>query len=423
METKRTQLDRRTFMKTAATGGASLVLSSGIFGRSEAAEGNETVSPKKLPMRMLGKTGVSIPIIGLGGIDWTINHALLRMAYQMGITLWDAASHYENGKCEIGIGQYFNKFPEDRKNVFLVTKASDAVSPKEMTSLLDQSLERFQTDYIDLMLMHKIEDPKVLTPDVKAWSEQKKKEGKIRFFGFGAHLNVGPLMMAAAQAGWLDAILTTYNYRTMKNDDIKRGMDALAKAGVGFIAMKSQAERFSGDPVMVTTKGASQESGRTSIETEDLTAMQHFMDKGYTLQQAKLKTIWEDQRVSAVLSHITNLTILKDNLAAATDGKTLSEQDRGVLFRLAANTCNLYCRACGWCESVFPSESRVPDVLRYMMYYNSYGQRDQAKQLFRSLPETVRSALAQNDYSSAERVCPNRVNIGNAMKEAVRLLG
>jgi predicted aldo/keto reductase-like oxidoreductase len=269
------------------------------------------------------------------------------------------------------------------------------------------------------MLMHKVEDPKVLTPEVKAWSEQQKKAGKIKFFGFGAHLYLGPLMMAAAKAGgWLDAVLMTYNYRTMNNDDIKRGMEAMDKAGVGFIAMKSQAERWSGDPVMVKTEGP-----EGTIETEDLSAMQHFLDKGYTPQQAKMKIVWEDQRVSATLSHITNLTILKANLAAATDGKSLSARDRSVLFQHAANTCNFYCQACRRCESVLPAENRIPDVLRYMMYYNSYGQRDQARELFRALPQTVRSALVQNDYSAAERVCPNGVRIGKAMREAVRLLG
>ncbi len=407
MKMKKPHMDRRTFIKTAAAG-ASLVLSPGISGLSEAADGNETTAPKKLPMRSLGKTGISLPILGLGGIDWTMNQSLLRMTYKMGITHWDAASDYENGKCEIGLGQYFSKYPDDRKKIFLVTKASHSTTPGEMETHLAQSLERIQTDYIDLYFIHELQDPKVLTPEMKAWAAQKKKEGKIKFFGFSAHLNVGPLMMAAAQAGWIDAIMTAYNYRTMNNDDIKKGMDALAKAEVGFIAMKSQAQRFSGTPL----KGS-----------EELSAMQHFMDKGYTLEQAKLKVLWEDQRVTAVVSQISNLTILRDNLAAATDAKTLSALDRSVLSRLAEDTCHLYCQACRRCESVFSSESRIPDVLRYMMYYNSYGQRDQAKQLFRNLPETVRNALARNDYSTAERVCPNGISIGSAMREAVRLLG
>jgi hypothetical protein len=69
------------------------------------------------------------------------------------------------------------------------------------------------------------------------------------------------------------------------------------------------------------------------------------------------------------------------------------------------------------------SESRIYDVLRYMMYYNSYGERDQAKELFRQMPEAIRNAMSSKDYTRAEGICPNRVKIGSAMREAVILLG
>jgi hypothetical protein len=65
----------------------------------------------------------------------------------------------------------------------------------------------------------------------------------------------------------------------------------------------------------------------------------------------------------------------------------------------------------------------IPDVLRYMMYYNSYCKTDDARRLFRELPEPVRNSLALRDYSTAEVVCPNKIEIGKAMREAIRMLG
>jgi len=56
------------------------------------------------------------------------------------------------------------------------------------------------------------------------------------------------------------------------------------------------------------------------------------------------------------------------------------------------------------------------------MYYNSYGKTNDARRLFRELPEIVRNSLASRDYSRAERVCPNHVEIGKAMRRAVNLL-
>jgi hypothetical protein len=68
-------------------------------------------------------------------------------------------------------------------------------------------------------------------------------------------------------------------------------------------------------------------------------------------------------------------------------------------------------------------ESGIPDVLRYMMYHNSYGKTDYARRLFRELPENMRNSLASRDYSPAERACPRNIEIGKVMREAGRILG
>ncbi len=450
MNTEKKLMDRRAFLKATTVGSASLALSAGAAGIAAGAEAEKGSASKEIPKRALGKTGVSVPILGMGGGDWTTNEALLRIGFQMGVTYWDSASEYENGKCELGIGQYFTKYPSDRKKVFLVTKPTRAFTPKEMEPLLTQSLERMKTDYVDLFLLQGPQDAGVFTQEVKTWAEQKKKEGKIKFFGFAAHANVPQMLTAAAKLGWIDSITASYSYQMM-NDEMKKAMDAISKAGIGFIAMKTQGQRFGGGrpPGMPAGQeggppgagGQPQEQGApqgqggqaqgqppgmqaqaASSEPEDLSAIQHFIDKGYTLEQAKLKFVWADERVSGLISKITSVTILKDNTAAASDGKKLTSLDIRVLNRLAENTCSLYCRGCMRCELAMSSESRIYDVLRYMMYYNSYGERDQARELFRQMPETIRAGLSKRDFSIAESVCPNRIKIGSAMKEAAGLL-
>ena len=64
-------IDRRTFIKTTTLGGASVALSAGLPGKSLAADAQGGDGSKKIPVRVLGKTGISIPILGLGGIDWS----------------------------------------------------------------------------------------------------------------------------------------------------------------------------------------------------------------------------------------------------------------------------------------------------------------------------------------------------------------
>jgi uncharacterized protein len=456
MDAGNKRLDRRAFFKTTTVGGASLVLSAEFAGKlTTAAESAKSSASNAIPKRVLGKTGISVPILSLGGNDWTTNETLLRVAFQMGLTYWDAASDYENGKCELGIGQYFTKYPEDRKKVFLVTKPTRAFTPKEMEVLLTQSLERMKTDYIDLFSLQGIQDPALLTAEIKTWAEQKKKEGKIKFIGFNAHANVPQMLMAAAKTGWIDSVNCSYNYQ-MVNDEFKKGMDAISKAGIGFVAMKTQGSLFGGRGAPPNMPGGERggqrgsegqpggqgapqggppsEGGReqgqppamqaqsASKEPEDLSAVQHFIDKGYTLEQAKLKFVWADERVASCLSKITSMAILKDNAAAASDGKKLSTLDIKVLNDLAENTRSSYCRGCMNCELAMSSESKIYDVLRYMMYYKSYGERDQARELFRQMPENIRSVMSSRDYSRAESTCPNRIRITSAMKEAVTLL-
>ena len=410
MKSKKKKMDRRTFIKTTGMGATSLALSGGLSGKlltAEAAQGNSS-DIKAMPTRILGKTGVPVPILSLGGIiDWTINQSLLRMSLNMGINYWDTAHNYENGKSELGIGQHFEKYHEDRKKIFLVSKSSGSNEPRGMTQRLNTSFERMKTDYIDLYFLHGANMPNTLTPEVKAWVEQRKKEGKIRFFGFSCHSNMAGMLTHASDLGWIDVIMPSYNYSLMNNEDINRGIDACYKAGIGLVAMKTQGQRF---------------GPGGSARDEDIAVTESFMAKGYTLHQARLKAVWTDERIASCLSALYNLTILKDNVAAATDSVQLSWSDMNMLNRLAKVNRSFYCQGCMRCASVMASESRIHDILRYMMYYNSYGERDEARKLFRALPANIKNDLTLKDYSPAEGVCPNKIKIGKAMREAARLL-
>lgn len=415
MAPKENKMDRRTFIKTTGIGSASFALTSGLSGKfltAEAATG-ESADNNGMPTRILGKTGVPISIISLGGgVDWTINQTLLRVAYGRGITSWDTASTYENGKSEIGIGQYFEKYPEDRKNIFLTSKCFGTSEPKGITEQLNTSFERLKTDYIDFYALHMAQKPEVFTPELKAFAERLKKEEKIRFFGFSCHANMAQMLMQASKLGWIDAITTAYNFNLMNDDGIKEGIDACYRAGIGLIAMKSQALFFENPYYPLGP-----------AKDEDLEVTEFFMAKGYTPHQAKLKAVWNDERIASCLSEMKNLTMLKENVTAAVDNKQLSREDMEMLNRLASANREFYCQGCMTCDSVMASESRIYDILRYMMYYNSYGERDEARRLFRALPASVKNGLASKDYSHAENACPRNIHIGKMMRKAVKILG
>ena len=159
MSSKAGNFSRRDFIKTAGAVGIGSMLSP-IESLTHAQVSSD---PKKTPLnvvptRPFGKTGVNVSILSLGGVFHRSNLLLMKQALNMGITYWDTAPSYGGGQSEVGIGKYFEKFPEDRENVFLVTKA-DTSDPSYMTKSLNNSLERMNTSYIDLYFLHGISNP------------------------------------------------------------------------------------------------------------------------------------------------------------------------------------------------------------------------------------------------------------------------
>jgi predicted aldo/keto reductase-like oxidoreductase len=335
------------------------------------------------------------------------------MAFKMGINFWDSSYNYVNGKSELGIGQYFEKYPEDRKKVFLASKP-DLGEIKRMNGQLHTSLERLKVDYLDLYLLHGVDKPEILTPEVKAWAERLKKEGRIRFFGFSCHANMAQMLRHSAEIGWIDGIMPSYNFNIMNDAETQRGIDACYKAGIGLVAMKSQG---------LTPYVEEPFRPLGPVKDEDMIVTESFMAKGYTLQQAKIKAIWTDERIASCVSQITNFTVLESNVEAATDRVGLSGSDMEMLNRLALSNRSFYCQGCMRCASVTASECRIHDIMRYMMYYDAYGERDKARRLFRELPASVRNGLASRDYSFAENVCPRSIKIGSMMRRASKVLG
>jgi uncharacterized protein len=399
---KKKSIDRRTFLKATGVGGASIAISSGFAGNVLASDGAKDTSVKTVPTRVLGKSGISVPILSFGGLDWSTNQNLLRMGFSLGVTMWDTSDRYQDGKSELGIGEFFEKYPQDRKKVFISTKATEKSDPQQISDALDQSLQRMKTDYVDLFMLSMM---KGVPAGAKELMEKKKKEGKVKLVGFSSHLGTDQVVAESIKMGWIDVLMVTYNYILMQKDEIKKQVDDCAKAGIGLIAIKSQ--------------GKTPDAKETS---EALAATKHFMDKGYTLEQAKIKAVWSDERIANICSQMTNVTILKDNVAAATDNFKLSSHDFRVLNMLAEGERGHYCQGCGKCLTVMGDASRIPDVMRYMMYYNSYHETDRARNLFRELPASVRENLASNDYSVAEAVCPHGLQIGRTMRKAAGLL-
>lgn len=395
---KPSHVSRRDFVKTVTAAGMGSMLAGPALA--------QTAAPPPMPLRPFGKTGIKVPMLSLGGIfDIAANQLVLKRALDFGVTYWDTAEVYVNGNSEKGIGIYLEKNPGLRKQLFLVSKAGGSHSPAGLDRSLNQSLERLKTDYLDLYFLHGIGGGDALSPEVKSWAEKTKAAGKIRLFGFSTHGGMERTLQAAAKLGWIDGLMLKYDFRLMQTDAMRAAIDACANAGIGLTAMKTQG----GGPLRAETEA-------------DLKLGGHFIKRGFTDKQAKVKAVWENSQIASICSQMGSIAVLESNVAAALDKTKLTASDHSALRLYAGQTCTTYCAGCTHlCEPALGGHVPVADVMRCLMYHRVYGDAALAQQTFASLPAEARACLPHLDGALAQAVCPQGLPVAQLLREAHQL--
>lgn len=388
IETMTDGITRRDFLKVSGTMGAGATL----IGRYGHAEPGERV--EQVPKVRLGKTGELVSTLGFGSSLSSLPAGLLNMAVAGGATYIDTAQSYLNSRIEERIGAILEKSGR-RRDCFLVTKTK-ARTMKDFESRLHASLDRLRTDYVDAYFIHRIGDPDRLSDEVRSLVERLKRENRMRFFGFSCHHSrLVDILNRAADVGFVDTIMFRYNFRDYDNDALNRAIDRCSKANIGLAAMKTQG-------------GA----------VPDPSAIDGFKEMGFNRYQAAVKAVLADERIHVAVSEMADYTQVEENTTAARVKKIASAESH-LLRRYAVQTDHLYCRGCGHlCEPACNGSIRIADTLRYRMYHDYYGKKDDARRLFRALPEPARRVEGV-DFTQAEAACPHRVAIGRLMRDAV----
>jgi predicted aldo/keto reductase-like oxidoreductase len=205
----------------------------------------------QMPKRRLGKTGVDISIVGLGGSHIGVQKEeaesirIVRSAIDRGITFMDNAWDYNGGQSEERMGKALRDGYRDK--VFLMTKL-DGRTSASATGQLEQSLRRLRTDVIDLVQIHEVirpEDPEACFRAggcVEALVAARKA-GKLRFIGFTGHkdpsIHLSRLKTADAAGFVFDTIQMPLNvmdahYRSFE----KEVLPVAVQKGMGVVSMK-----------------------------------------------------------------------------------------------------------------------------------------------------------------------------------------
>jgi len=238
-------MDRREFVKRAAVAVVASVaaLRTSLAGE-QGARGGSTKSA--IPKRPLGKTGVEVPVLILGGVvamkyppTPSFHPAeLAEAALDAGITYFDTAPGYGDGQSERNYGEVL---ATRRREVFLATKTGSRSHDDALRSV-EASLKRLRTDHLDLLQLHGVSAKEDFTrwdrPDGVLRALYRLREEKVtRFVGVTGHESAAA-MRRAIELFNFDTILTTFNPTATRRPFRELVLPLAHEKKMGIIAMK-----------------------------------------------------------------------------------------------------------------------------------------------------------------------------------------
>jgi len=362
------------------------------------ATGTEGAHPRSvlkdgMVYRRLGRTGLLISEISLGGSPLPDERLFFRLI-ERGINYVDASESYENGNVERLIGRAFKTFGRDKLHVHTRFHLRKSFTEAGIIASAEASLRRLDTDHVEVLGIHGVEDPAHLTDGrVLAAFDKLKAQGKCLFRGLTCHANQHAVIPKAVECGLYDMVQIGYNvFDILETErDVRTYGDYLGESGI-----RKLIDLAHGKDVGVTAMKVLKIGGRR----QDLAARK---DGGAALIQAMLKWALENGKLAAVVTEILNESQMEQDLAVV--GRPLTSGDRRILYVHVAAHARETCHFCGLCQAACPRGIRTADLSMGLVYFESYEKAARARDRIRDvLADGAVSACG--DCGACERACP-----------------
>ena len=408
--------NRRDFLKnvaiTGTTAGLSLTTDE-FFPRRIYSE--ETSEFNRITYRDLGSTGYKVTEIGFGAMN-TRDAELITAAIDAGINYLDTAHGYMNGVNEEIIGTIMKT---RRNKVFLTTKISWR-NPQEMSKMIETSLRRLQTDYVDLLLLHNVRsEEQVLNDDFMKIFEDARRKGQTRFVGFSTHAFPSNLLDATLKSNLWEAVLIAYNY--MSPPEVSESIKKAREAGIAIIGMKSLLKMQPRPPRESRDDSSQPRTRQRRPRREQIEDIRKDKTSETTPQQALLKWVINNRYVDTIIPGMTAFEQLADDLAVM--GMKLTFDDKRILRRYSENIKGRYCyglSGCTGCIDKCPLGVQVNEINRCLGYAYGYGNIDLAQENYLDLPRSNRIDICGNCDECAVK-CVNGLNLTENIRRAREL--
>lgn len=308
---------------------------------------------QNIKLSTLGLGCMRFPMKDKDNIDYEKAHAVMEHAYQNGVNYYDTAHVYQNGDSERCLGQWMKNHPRD--SFYIATKFNiDAATDYE--AIFESQLQRLQTDHIDFYLIHCLSDgniDKYIDGGAVEFFKKQKELGRITYLGFSSHASVETLARFADHHTW-DFAQIQMNYFDWANGNTEKEYEILESRNIPIVVM---------EPVR---------GGRLASLTADLEDMLRAVHPEWSMASWALRFVKSHPQVQVVLSGMSDLDQLNDNLATFSDPAVLSAEEEQLILKageLFKKRLQVPCTECRYCTPECPMSIDIPAFLKI---YNAY---------------------------------------------------
>jgi len=336
---------------------------------------------------------------------------MLYYAIDHGVNYLDTAYPYHGGNSEKFLGRVLKG--EYREKVRLATKLPSWLieSPEDFDRYLNEQLERLQTEHIDFYLLHGLNEDrwhKLHALEVLTWAEGAMADGRIGHLGFSFHDDYEVFKeIIDAYDGWTFCQIQ-YNYMDVEEQAGTKGLKYAASKGLAVVVM---------EPIR---------GGRLVNPPPPVQELWDSAPKKRTPADWALQWVWNHPEVSVVLSGMSTMEQVKENVASAevSGPNKLTEEELALIARVRERYRELCPIPCTKCEYCMPCPNGV-NIPRNFEIFNEgvmYNRIEDARRMYERLPEEER-ASACVQCLQCEELCPQQIPISEWMVRVHEVLG
>ena len=355
----------------------------------------------------LGLGMMRLPVID--GDDSRIDEAkaaeMIDFAMKNGVNYYDTAWGYHSGNSEFTAGKFLSGYP--RESYYLASKfpGYDNSNMPKVKEIFEKQLEKCRTPYFDFYLFHNVYEGNIddyLNPKfgILDYLLEQKANGRIRHLGFSAHGDLGVIQrFLDAYGEHMEFCQLQVNYMDWHFQNAREKVELVSKYGIPVWVM---------EPVR---------GGKLADAPEKMKSIMKSMRPDESIPAWAFRFLQAIPEVTMVLSGMSSMEQLKENIAVWSEDKPLNEEEfQRIVADEQTKMGGLPCTACHYCTSHCPQELPIPELIALYNEHKITGGGFLAPMAVGSMEESKRPANCIG-CRSCEQVCPQQIEISAMMSD------